>query len=204
MQHFTLDDLRGMSRFYRANLINSISGFKPANLVGTVSGMGQTNLAIFSSVVHLGADPALLAFVQRPLFENGHTYYNLRETGYYTINHVPQGMAAQAHQSSAKYPETVSEFEACGFTPEWLADFPAPFVAESPIKIGMRYVQEMPIVLNNTILVIGAVEHVFIDEKGLLSDGNADLAALGSTAVAGLETYYRAEKMAAFPYAKVP
>ena len=54
-------------RFYRGNLINSLSGFKPASLIGTSDDQGRTNLAIFSNIVHLGADPALVGFVNRPM-----------------------------------------------------------------------------------------------------------------------------------------
>ena len=65
MKHFTRSAIEELERFYRANLVNSVSGYKPANLIGTVSDSGVTNVAIFSSVVHLGADPALLAFNPR-------------------------------------------------------------------------------------------------------------------------------------------
>ncbi|MCJ8275234.1 MAG: flavin reductase family protein, partial [Bdellovibrionales bacterium] len=47
-------------------LVNSLSGFKSANLVGTQSKDGQTNLAMFSSFFHLGANPPLMGFVLRP------------------------------------------------------------------------------------------------------------------------------------------
>ena len=75
MKHFTRSAIEELERFYRANLVNSVSGYKPANLIGTVSDSGVTNVAIFSSVVHLGADPALLAFIQRPVVgEQGHKW----------------------------------------------------------------------------------------------------------------------------------
>lgn len=41
----------------RIALINSLSGFKSLNLIGTINNQGQTNLAIFNSVVHIGANP---------------------------------------------------------------------------------------------------------------------------------------------------
>ena len=44
---------------YRATLINSLTGVRPAVLVGTRSGSGNNNLAIFNSLVHIGADPPL-------------------------------------------------------------------------------------------------------------------------------------------------
>ncbi len=203
MKHFSQTDIQQLERFYRANLINSVSGYKPANLIGTVSADGVTNLAIFSSVVHLGADPALLAFIQRPLGEQGHTYYNIRENGFYTINHVNRKIVERAHYTSAKFDADVSEFEACGLTPEWLAGFHAPFVLESQVKIGMRFVQEIPIALNNTIMVIGQIEHLFIAEHAIRENGSIALDQVDSVCISGLESYYDTSHLAAFPYAKI-
>ena len=44
----------------RARFINSLSGFKSANLIGTTDKAGNENLAIVSSVFHLGAHPPLM------------------------------------------------------------------------------------------------------------------------------------------------
>ncbi len=202
MKHFTQTDIQQLERFYRANLINSVSGYKPANLIGTVSADSVANLAIFSSVVHLGADPALLAFIQRPLGEQGHTYHNLKENGYYTINHVHRQFVEQAHYTSARFDADVSEFEACGLNAEWLAGFPAPFVLESQVKIGMRFVQEIPIALNNTIMVIGQIEHLFIAEHAIRENGSVALDQLDGVCISGLESYYNTSLLAEFPYAR--
>ena len=55
-----------MDKISRLNLINSITGVKPSNLIGTKSKDGFSNLAIFSSVVHLGSKPPLIGFITRP------------------------------------------------------------------------------------------------------------------------------------------
>jgi flavin reductase (DIM6/NTAB) family NADH-FMN oxidoreductase RutF len=202
LKHFTNSDLQKLERFYRANLINSVSGYKSANLIGTVSDDGHTNLAIFSSVVHLGADPALLAFIQRPLGESGHTYHNIKQNGYYTINHIHRDFVEKAHYTSAKFDRETSEFEACQLTPEWLEGFAAPFVKESQVKIGMRFVQEIPIALNNTIMVIGQIEHIFLAEHALEANGNVALGLVGDVCISGLECYHDVQPLAAYPYAK--
>jgi flavin reductase (DIM6/NTAB) family NADH-FMN oxidoreductase RutF len=56
------EDILKAERIFRLNLINSITGVKPANLIGTQSKEGNSNLAIFSSVVHMGSNPALVGF----------------------------------------------------------------------------------------------------------------------------------------------
>jgi len=62
----TQNDFSNMEQRYRAHFINSLSGYKSANLIATQNASGQSNVCIVSSVIHLGADPALVAFVSRP------------------------------------------------------------------------------------------------------------------------------------------
>jgi flavin reductase (DIM6/NTAB) family NADH-FMN oxidoreductase RutF len=203
MKHYSLSEIESLEKTFRANLINSVSGYKPANLIGTVNENGVTNLAIFSSVIHLGANPALLGFIQRPVGADSHTYKNIKANGFFTINHVHENFVEKAHYTSARFDVTQSEFDACQLTAEFLEGFVAPFVKESQVKIGLRFVQEIPIELNGTTLLIGQIEHLFIAENSIEVDGNIRLDKVSDVAVAGLETYYKVEKLAQFPYAKV-
>lgn len=202
MLSIDLQELQGLERFKRANLINSISGFKPANLIGTINSKGQTNLALFSSVVHLGADPALIGFIQRPVGVSGDTYRNIIETGYYTINQVNSHIVERAHYTSAKFDPDVSEFTACQLTEEYAGEFIAPFVKESPVKMGLKFVEEIFIKHNNTRLIIGAIQLIQLEEGLLEEDGNIPLDKANIISVSGLETYYQPAKIAQFPYAK--
>ena len=90
MQHYSLEEIKSWERFYRGNFINCLSGFKPVSLIGTVNESGQPNLAIFSNVVHLGADPALVGFINRPLEAAPHTISNIQATHHYTVNHIKE------------------------------------------------------------------------------------------------------------------
>ncbi|SHK97944.1 flavin reductase family protein [Hymenobacter psychrotolerans] len=201
MRHITPADLQRFEKVFRLNLVNSLPGYKPANLIGTADGSGATNLAIFSSVLHLGSAPAVLGIVTRPTTVPRHTYQNLKATGCFTINHVHAGFVAQAHYTSADFPDTESEFVACGLTPVWRDDFPAPYVAESQISIGLRLQEELPI-HNGTVLLVGSVEHIYLPDTVLLADGTLDLAAVEDVSVSGLDTYFRAQPVGAFAYAR--
>lgn len=203
MKHFNKKDLGELDKIKRANLINSVSGYKPANLIGTISALKQTNLAIFSSVVHIGANPPLLGFIQRPTGEvERHTYENIKETGSYTINHVHKTFAEKAHFTSAKFDRNISEFGACKLTEEFIEDFPAPFVKESKIKIGLKFVEEIPIKLNGTILVIGEIQHLILPENAWLENGNIDLNFVEDICISSLDTYHEVKQIAAFPFAR--
>ena len=201
MHHLTAADIAGFEKIYRLNLVNGLPGFKPANLVGTVAPDGTTNLAIFSSVLHLGSAPPLLGMVTRPTTVPRHTYQNLKSSGCYTLSHVPVTLAARAHYTSADFPDAVSEFEECGFTAVYRDGVPAPYVAESPLSIGLRLVEEHHI-SNGTVLLVGAVEHVYLPEAGLRNDGTLDLAALGTACISGLDGYHAVAPPVRFSYAR--
>ncbi|MEM7040603.1 MAG: flavin reductase family protein, partial [Bacteroidota bacterium] len=203
LRHLSSADIAALDRVPRLNLINSISGIKPANLIGTASQQGAPNLAIFSSVVHLGSNPPLMGMVLRPTGDvPRHSYENLKATGCYTLNQVGREWVEKAHYTSAKVPREVSEFEVCGLTPEWVDGFPAPFVRESRLRIGLRFRAEVPIELNGTILVIGEVEHLMVPEEVLEAGGHMDLGEMAAAGISGLNTYYGMEKIARFPYAR--
>ena len=196
------DEINTMDKIFRLNLINSITGYKPANLIGSKSGDGHSNLAIISSAVHLGSNPALLGFVFRPAVVPRHTYSNIKETGKFTLNHIHKGFADKAHYTSAKFPEAVSEFEACGLTEEYISGFYAPFVKESRIKMALSFLEETEIKANNTLFVVGQVESLFLPQEIMQENGDLDLNAIEDVCISGLNNYHKVTRFAAFTYAR--
>jgi flavin reductase (DIM6/NTAB) family NADH-FMN oxidoreductase RutF len=200
-------DFSAMPRIPRMTLINSITGFKSGNLIGTINADGLTNLSVFSSAVHIGSDPAMIALVTRPIVDGGktsrHTYDNIKNSGYFTINHIHEGIIKQSHQCSASYSDGVSEFDAVGFTAQYLPDFKAPFVAESRIKMGMSFVEEYFIKANNTVMLIGKVEHLIFPTDCVDEQGNLDLNLAETVAVSGLDSYHSAKLLERLAYARV-
>ena len=200
--HLDSSSIAAMATRERAALINSLSGFKSANLVGTAGADGQCNLAIMSSVVHLGSNPPLLALIVRPGAEERHTLHNLIESGHYSINHVNSDIVEAAHQTAARYTRDISEFEATGLTPEWWSGFAAPLVAEAHVKLALKLRDHQELKINNTHLVIGEVIHANIPEDCLREDGSLDLAAADSMALSGLDSYHQTELFRRMAYAK--
>lgn len=190
-----------MDRRFRAAFVNSLPGLKPVNLIGSVSSGGATNLSIVSSVVHIGSNPPLLAFMSRPLSVERHTLANIVETGVYSVNAVTSRMTAAAHQTAARYPRDTSEFDATGLTARFDGDFAAPFVAGSELAIGMRYHSQFQLP-NETVLVLGEVDRVHVDEAVVREDGGIDFSSLDSTAVTGLDSYFGGAFLGRYAYAK--
>ncbi|OUJ74854.1 flavin reductase family protein [Hymenobacter crusticola] len=202
MKRITEQDIQGMEKVFRLNLINSITGYKPANLIGTAGTDGETNLAIFSSVVHLGSNPPFIGMFTRPTTVPRHTYENIKATGRYTINHVQASFVAQAHYTSADFPREESEFTACGLTPEYLNGFSAPYVQESQIKMGLELVEEVSVQATGTIMLVGKVIDLYLPENLLRPDGTVDLNGAGDVAISGLDAYHTVQELAAYEYAR--
>lgn len=188
----------------RVALINSLSGYKAATLIATADSDRQSNLALFNSLIHIGANPPLLGLIFRPDTVDRHTLSNVRNTGVYTVNHVRESFLTAAHQTSARYPREISEFIAVGLTELWEGDFSAPFVQEACVRIGLHLREDIPVKTNGTHLIVGEVVSVELPDQAVTEQGALDPAAAGSIAVAGLSSYFRAEALATLPYAKVP
>lgn len=195
-------EIMEMEQRKRAQLINSISGFRSTVLIGSKDIAGQTNLAIFSSIVHIGSNPPLLSFIMRPDSVERHTLTNIMDTGYYTINHIHNNIYEQAHQTSARYPKSVSEFDATGLTPEYKNEFVAPFVKESHIQIGMEFKERVTIEINQTSMVIGEIKAVYFPTNCLELDGFINLEKAGTITSAGLDSYHATQLLQRLEYAK--
>ncbi|WP_405604678.1 flavin reductase family protein [Polaribacter sp. Asnod1-A03] len=187
--HFTLEDINSLNHLYKINLINSVSGFKSANLIATKSKDAVSNVAVFSSVVHYGSNPPILGFVLRPNTVIRNTYDNIKETGFYTINHIHQDIIEDAHHTSAKYPSEVSEFDKTNLQEEYLNEFQAPFVQGCAVKMGMKYLEEYYIKANDTILVLGKIVDLYIDDVLIENDGLVNLSKAKTAVINGLDAY---------------
>jgi len=201
--YYSKEDITALDKVSKLKLINAVSGIKPANLIGSVDEQGSTNLAIFSSVVHLGSSPALLGFIVRPTAEvPRHTYNNIINQKYYTINHVHKKITKNAHYTSAKFDAHISEFAACRLAEEYIENFAAPFVKESNFKMGMHFKQAIEIPLNNTILIIGEIEHLILPDNAYVNN-EIDLENTEAAGISGLNSYYELKKIEDYPYARV-
>jgi len=201
--HITENDLMQMEQRKRAHLINSVGGFKSVCLIGTVDLKGQTNLAIFSSIVHIGSNPPLISFIMRPDSVERHTLSNILDTGSYTINHLNTSIYKQAHQTSARYPKEASEFDATGLSTEYKFNCKVPFVEESNIQLEMEFKQRIDLAINNTIMIIGEIKNIYIPDNCMQEDGFLDIEKAGTVTCSGLDSYHLTNSLARLPYAKV-
>ena len=203
MIHYSRTDIDKMDKIFRLNLINSCTGFKSANLLGTKSLNGVSNVAVFSSITHLGSNPPLIGFILRPTTVPRDTYRNIKDTGVFTVNHIYSDIIKDAHHTSAKYPDEVSEFTKTDLEEEFLGDFPAPFVKGAKIRLGCRFLNAYEIKENDTLLLVSAIEHVFITDQDIQQqDGWLKLENANTVAINGLDGYATTSLLDRYAYAR--
>ena len=189
MAFYQREDIDNLEKIFKINLINSCSGFKSANLLGSISNEGVSNVAVFSSVIHLGSNPPTLGFILRPTTVPRDTYKNIKEGGVFTINHIYEEIIEDAHHTSAKYPESVSEFDITNLEEEYKGAFKAPFVKGSPVQMSMKFIEEIPVPSNNVMLIVAQIEELYIQDALLQNDGLINLSIGKVATINGLDTY---------------
>ena len=202
MKHYSKKDINEMNRIYRLNLINSCTGYKSANLIGTISTNKIYNVAVFSSITHLGSDPALLTFIVRPTTVPRDTYKNIIDTKEFTVNHINVDDIEDAHHTSARYPEMISEFDMTKLEKEFKDGYSAPFVKSSKIKLGCKFLNQYEIKENNTLLMVAEINDIFFEENIIQKDGWLNLDTAKTVTVNGLDGYALPKLAHRFKYAK--
>lgn len=195
-------DIENLPKKQRLHLINSCTGYKSANLIGTISANGEENLAIFSSVIHLGSDPALLGFILRPTTVPRHSFSNILESRFFTVNSVSETFYQNAHRTSLKFPKEISEFIQASLTPEYKENFKAPYVLESPLQLGCQYLSHYNIEENGTLLVVAKIESIYADPNLVEPDLFLNLSKGKITTLNGLDGYVHTQLMDRIPYEK--
>ena len=189
MAFYNYNDIQNLNKIFKINLINSCSGFKSANLLGSISEEGISNVAVFSSVTHLGSKPPTLGFILRPTTVPRDTYKNIKDSGVFTINHIHEAIIEDAHHTSAKYPKEVSEFDKTNLEEEFKGKFKAPFVKGAPVQMSMKFIEEVYVPSNDVMLIVSQIEELYIDDALLQTDGLINLSKGNVATINGLDTY---------------
>ncbi|MBW2960902.1 flavin reductase family protein [Mesonia aestuariivivens] len=202
MNYYNKEHIEKFDKQFRINLVNSLSGYKSANLIATKSKDEVTNVAIYSSVIHLSSNPPLLGFILRPTSVERNTYDNLVSTGEFTVNHIHRDIIKEAHHTSAKYKGEISEFDKTNLTEEYQKGFFPPFVKEARIKMGCKLVNYYYIKENKCRMIVGEIEHLFFDDGIEEKDGWLNLEKAETVAINGLDGYAETHLIDRFDHAK--
>ncbi|MCS7152992.1 MAG: flavin reductase family protein [Bacteroidia bacterium] len=190
MPSYSAQDLEAAERSWRINFINCIVGAKNLHLLLTRSSNGTYNAAIFNSGIHIGSSPPYIGFLLRPTTTPRHTYENLKAYPYATMNAVTESFYQQAHRTHVKLPYGESEIERFGLHLHWEKGEDLPYVGGSPLRARLRLAEEHLIKVNQTRLLVFAIEKVHLSvEPG--GDGFFRLDEMGVIAGSGCDAYWR-------------
>ena len=185
---YTKDDLLSAEREFRKLFVNGLTGYKSAFLIGTKSKESIENVAIFSNLMHVGANPPQIGIQFRPDTVQRDTLTNLRESGICTLNLVTFDLLERAHMTSGRIEG--SEFEHVGVTPTYQNSWDAPFVEGSTLQSACRLAEEHRLG-NGCLFVVLNIEWVSVAESAVDSSGQVAMDQLDAPPISGLRRYYR-------------
>ena len=120
---------------------------RPIAWVSTVAPNGTLNLAPFSFFQGVCGEPptVIVSVGRRPDGTLKDTGRNAVATGEFVVNIVNLELGAAMNESSRDYPYGVSEFEAAGVSAAPSKVVRPPHVAEAPIALECRLVNQVPV-----------------------------------------------------------
>ncbi len=121
-------------------------------LISTIDKEGRPNAAPFSFVTPVSSSPPLVLFAAAP---QRHTLANVRETGEFVLNIVPEQLLDSMWTCSKAFPKGVSEIRESGLTERRSAIVKAPGIEECIgwIECQLEFEREA----GDHILVVGKV-----------------------------------------------
>ncbi len=160
---------------------------RPIAWVSSISPEGITNLAPFSFFSVMGSRPPIVAFAPGNKSPNipKDTARNILETREYVINLVDETTASHMVESAKPHDADISEIDLTHLTAIPSLAVCAPRIAEAPVSMECKHLQEIKIGENR--MVIGEILHLHIkdgilDPETLHLNPEANYAPLGRMA----------------------
>jgi len=148
--HFTPNEAPGGVR----HVINAIVAPRAIAWVASVAADGTHNLAPHSYTTVFSTSPPIVGFVSTGEKD---TLRNVRATGEFVYNVVPDELLEPMNLTSADFPPEISEFAWSGLTPVPSDQVVPPRVGESPLAMECRVVSIVQVPGANSWLVMGEV-----------------------------------------------
>lgn len=139
-------------------------------IVSTIDKGGNPNAAPFSFLMPISMDPPLIALGVAP---KRHTLANIRETGEFVVNIVPEGILDKMMTTSRSFPKGASEIKEAGLTEKKSKVVKAPSIQECCAWLECKFDCEH--VAGDHNIVIGRVVHAECKDAFVI-DGEFDVA----------------------------
>lgn len=156
---------------------------RPIGWISSVDADGRRNLAPFSFFNVVCANPPTVLFcpmVRATDMGRKDTLHNVRATGEFVVNIVTEALAEAMNVTAVEIAPDMDEFALAGLETAPSVTVRPPRVAASPIhfECALNQVVEVSSQPGGGAVVIGAVQHIHIDERVLLGADKIDPLAL--------------------------
>lgn len=169
---------------------------QPTTLVSTVDSRGTLDVMTASWVSIVSKTPPTLAL---SLNRSRLTYEHIRETGCFVVNMVPAHLAAKADYCGLRSGRERNKLEVVGLTPVPARQVSAPLLAECPLNVECRRVQEVE--LGDYVLVMGEILEIHAAEAVFDAEGHMDVGAIDPLVyLGGVREYWRLGDRAGIAY----
>ena len=145
---------------------------RPIGWISTTSPAGVDNLAPYSFCNVVAVDPPVVMFAPVGSRDLKDTPRNVRETEQFVVNTVTQELVEQMNATSATLPAGKSEFDEFSIERADSVVIDPPRVAAA--KVAMECELYDWIEVGSSVLVLGEVVHVHVDES-VLTNGKIDI-----------------------------
>ncbi len=141
------------------------------------------------------SDPAMLSVSVRP---ERYSYDIIKETGEFVVNLVTKDLVYATDYCGVKSGRDVDKYKEMGLTPLASQKISAPGIAESPVNIECKVVQESA--LGSHTMFVGEVVNVTVEDKYLNETGKFELNSTGLVSYSHGEYFLLGEKLGKFGY----
>jgi flavin reductase (DIM6/NTAB) family NADH-FMN oxidoreductase RutF len=163
--------------------LSSVDVPRPIAWISSRSAAGVDNLAPHSFFTVAGIDPPVVSFTS---VGEKDTLRNVRATGEFVVCLSTEPLADRINLTATDFPADTSEFDAVGVTREPALRVTPPRVAESPVALECRYVDERA--FGSCTVVFGEVVHLAVDAS-VLEGGRPEISLLRPVARLGADEW---------------
>lgn len=139
--------------------------------------------------------PAMLSISVRP---ERYSYDIIKETGEFVVNLVTKDLVFATDYCGVKSGRDVDKFKEMKLTPLVSQKVSAPGIAESPVNIECKVVQELA--LGSHTMFVGEVVNVTVEDAYLNESGKFELNSTGLVSYSHGEYFLLGEKLGKFGY----
>ncbi len=141
------------------------------------------------------SSPAMLSISVRP---ERYSYNLIRETGEFVVNLVTKDLVFATDYCGVKSGRDVNKFKEMKLTPLAAQKVSAPIIAESPVNIECKVVEELP--LGSHTMFVAEVVNVTVEDAYLNVSGKFELNSTGLVTYSHGEYFLLGEKIGKFGY----